>query len=63
MDKLEIYPAAATSADLFPQQISLAMLYVPYQRFEKLYSEEEALERGTLFRALDLPFLGGRNSR
>ncbi|MBR6506775.1 MAG: spore coat associated protein CotJA [Clostridia bacterium] len=39
------------------------MLYVPYQRFDKLYSEEEALERGTLFRALDLPFLGGRYSK
>ena len=63
MDKFEIYPAAATSADLFPQQVSLAMLYVPYQRFDKLYSEEEALERGTLFRALDLPFLGGRYSK
>ncbi len=63
MEKLEIYPAAAQSADLFPQQVSLAMMYVPYQRWEKLYSEEEALERGTLFRALDLPFLGGRNSR
>lgn len=63
MDRFEIYPTAASSADLFPQQISLAMLYVPYQRWEKLYSEEEALERGTLFRALDLPFLGGRKIR
>ena len=63
MEKFEIYPAAATSADLFPPQVSLAMLYVPYQRWDKLYSEEEALERGTLFRALDLPFLGGRKTR
>ncbi len=63
MDRFEIYPTAASSADLFPQQISLAMLYVPYQRFDKLYSEEEALERGTLFRALDLPFFGGRKTR
>jgi hypothetical protein len=63
MENLEIYPVAAMSADLFPPQVSLAMLYVPSQRWEKLYSEEEALARGTLFRALDLPFLGGRNSR
>jgi len=63
LENFEIYPAAATSADLFPQQISLAMLYVPYQRWDKLYSEQEALERGTLFRALDLPVLGGRKSR
>lgn len=63
MENFEIYPAAAVSGDLFPQQVSLAMLYVPYQRWEKLYSEEEALDRGTLFRALDLPFLGGRKTR
>lgn len=63
MENFEIYPVAAMSADLFPSQVSLAMLYVPSQRWEKLYSEEEALARGTLFRALDLPFLGGRNSR
>ena len=36
---------------------SLAMVYSPYQRFEELYGEGEALCRGTLFRALDKPFL------
>ncbi len=44
----------------FPAHVSLAMMYVPYQRFEKLYNDERALERGTLFETLDLPFYGGK---
>ena len=47
----------------FPDHVSLAMMYVPYQRFEKLYDAEKALERGTLFEALDLPFYGGKRGR
>lgn len=44
----------------FPEQIALAMAYVPMQRFEKIYDDDRALERGTIFEALDLPFKGGR---
>ena len=44
----------------FPAHVSLAMMYVPYQRFENLYDEEKALDRGTLFAELDLPFYGGK---
>ena len=44
----------------FPPHISLAMMYVPFQRFEKLYDEDKALKRGTLFEALDFPFYGGK---
>ena len=36
---------------------SLAMVYSPYQHFEELYKEGEALCRGTVFRQLDKPFL------
>lgn len=45
---------------LFPARVSLAMAYIPYQRFENLYDNEKALSRGTLFEALDLPFVGGK---
>lgn len=45
---------------VFPENISLAMAYVPMQRFEKIYDDDRALERGTIFEALDLPFKGGR---
>lgn len=37
---------------------SLAMAYVPYQKWQKLYSEEVAINRGTLFSELDKPFIG-----
>ena len=37
-------------------QLPLAIATVPMQRFEKLYPLEKALQRGTLFQALDLPF-------
>ena len=44
----------------FPPRVSLAMMYVPYQRFENLYDPEKALEQGTLFAELDLPFYGSK---
>ena len=50
----------AVQESIFPAKVSLAMMYVPYQRFERLYGEEKALERGTLFEELDLPFYGGK---
>lgn len=36
----------------------LAMAYVPMQRWGKVYSNDVALNRGTIFPELDLPFLG-----
>ncbi len=60
-------PCMETAPDLpetvestFPAKVSLAMMYVPYQRFERLYDEDKALSRGTLFEELDLPFYGGK---
>lgn len=38
--------------------VPLAMAYVPVQKWRMLYEEDVALERGTLFRELDKPFLG-----
>ena len=49
------------SETTFPQHVSLAMAYVPYQPFENLYDGDTALERGTLFKALDMPFMGGKD--
>ena len=36
----------------------LGMVYAPLQAFHGLYDLETALHRGTIFRELDLPFLG-----
>ena len=38
--------------------LPLAMSYVPMQKWEDLYAPPMALERGTLFAKLDLPFIG-----
>jgi len=38
--------------------LPLAMAYVPVQKWEKLYDPAAALEHGTLFCRLDLPFIG-----
>ena len=37
----------------------LAMSYVPFQQWNTTYPLAKALERGTLFPGLDLPFKGG----
>ena len=41
----------------------LAMAYIPMQKFENLYSLDEALCAGTLYKDLDKPFLGGNAER
>ena len=40
--------------------LPLAMAYVPMQQWQKLYTPDVGLLRGTLFAQLDLPFLGER---
>ena len=43
--------------------MSLAMVYSPYQHFRDIYTPDVALDRGTLFSELDLPFEGAGNKR
>lgn len=38
--------------------VPLAMAYVPVQRWRQIYEDEVGLERGTIFRELDKPFIG-----
>ncbi len=42
----------------FPPETPLAMAYVPFQVWETPYEEDVALQRGTIFRSLDKPFIG-----
>ena len=37
----------------------LAMVYSPEQEWRDLYDSEEGHKKGTIFKELDLPFLGG----
>ncbi len=41
-------------------QFAVGMTYTPWQRWGEVYSAEKALERGTLFPVLDMPFAGRR---
>ena len=36
----------------------LASVYAPLQNFDDLYDKETAMEKGTVFAELDLPFMG-----
>ncbi len=46
-----------TATEKRKQKLSLAMAYVPWQKFENLYNSTMALNRGTLFKDLDFPFI------
>ncbi len=43
-----------------PNRFPIAMGYVPIQNWQQPYAIEQALTRGTIFAALDLPFMMGR---
>ncbi len=49
---------AAAPSSFCMNACSLAMVYSPKQEWQELYSMENALSRGTLFRELDKPFEG-----
>jgi hypothetical protein len=49
----------AQSMRRFPRHTPIAMAYVPMQQWEEPYSAEQGLQVGTLFSALNDPFLGG----
>lgn len=40
------------------ESLPLAMAYVPMQKWGEQYAPAVALERGTIFPELDLPFIG-----
>ena len=58
MINLENNNKIPTDLHICLNNLPLAMAYVPMQQFGEMYSPEVALERGTLFPELDLPFEG-----
>ncbi|NLZ45903.1 MAG: spore coat associated protein CotJA [Clostridiales bacterium] len=42
----------------FPEEMPLAMCYVPMQKWDKIYDPVTGLQRGTIFAELDKPFIG-----
>lgn len=59
---MEPYPDSIYDARAVKVKVNgpLAMAYVPMQRFVNLFSADEGYDKGTIFKDLDLPFLGGR---
>lgn len=45
---------------VLPKEMPIGMLYVPFQRWRKVYEPMVGLERGTIFEELDKPFIGER---
>lgn len=39
-----------------PENPVYGIAYVPYSRFEDVYPVEKAIDRGTMFKKLDIPF-------
>ena len=61
----ELRPVAANSAMMMPDgktacipAPSLAMVYSPYQAWDKIYDADIGFTRGTIFQELDKPFIG-----
>ncbi len=49
-----------SSLPAFPVHTNLAMAYVPFQTWETPMMAEEALQAGTVFPSLVMPFLMGK---
>ena len=46
-----------------PEDMTVAMAYVPYQITNKTSSAEQGLNKGTMFPILDKPFIGCGRSK
>lgn len=46
------------TTDHFPAHMPIAMAYVPWQKWQKLYEPCKGFQRGTIFEELDKPFFG-----
>ena len=55
---LNIESISTETMSVFPDKTPIGMCYVPFQQWETPFAENVALEKGTIFPSLDLPFLG-----
>lgn len=44
--------------DAMPDNLSLAMAYVPMQQFKNVYELSDGFQQGTIFPELNKPFMG-----
>ena len=62
MELKMMYPNAK-ECNIPSDKCSLAMAYVPWQKFERMYNEERAFKTGTAFPSLDFPFCAAGEMR
>ena len=43
-----------------PKDMPIGMAYVPFQQWDTPYEGAVGYSRGTIFKELDLPFIGGQ---
>ena len=55
-----MYKDSNSNMSRFPEDTPLAMSYVPWQKYDEVYGENTALEKGTIFPDLYFPFKGRR---
>lgn len=62
LEDYQRYPGVrpAGPGPMGPDNFPVAMAYVPWQRWNRVYDLEKALSAGTIFPELDKPFLGVR---
>ncbi len=51
-------PCSSAESVSCKDDMVLAMAYVKWQKWQKIYDVEKALHHGTIFQELDLPFCG-----
>lgn len=56
---IDEYPGNDNLCESTFEDWPLAMAYVPWQQFNKIYAPKDAFMYGTIFSELNLPFLGG----
>ncbi len=61
--ELNIMYPNAKDCNIPSDKCSLAMAYVPWQKWERIYKEEKAFSAGTIFPSLDLPFCAAGDAR
>lgn len=67
LDAERVFSAKVNKTDSFGgcvlDELPIGMAYVPYQKWRNVYNADVALERGTIFAELDMPFLGRRTDK
>ncbi len=63
MDKYDLDKMSIMQKDDDLEGMSLAMAYVPWQRWKNVYDLNRALKIGTIFPELDMPFMGMRGDK